>query len=417
MAVQNTPTTLSAYLKEIYADQILSLVPEGIKVTEAIDFVESEKEPGGHYNQPVQLTGEFGFSAGSGAFALNAAVAHQSANAQVNGSSVLLRSVISYDAAARASTSKKAFMKWSETKFIPMLSSFRKRLEILALYGQMGIGKISGAPTVSNTVDAACVIDSAQWATGIWAGSEGMPVQIYTALTAGTNHTANVAAYVKTVDIANKTVTFTCANGTDANALASGDYIFFYGFRGNEMAGLAAITANAGTLFNVSASTYSLWAANSQTCSSAALNMTKLLKGAALPVGKGLEEKLTVFLSPGAYTNVNSDLAALRKFDGSYSKKKLSNGTEALEFHGVNGTMELVPSIYIKEGHAIGIPTKQCMRIGGTDITMAMPGQPAEQLVLQVPDYAAYEMRLYTEQAVFCQRPGWMIEWTNIVNA
>lgn len=416
MAVQNTPTTLSSYLKEVYADQIISLVPEGVKVLELVDFVESEKEPGGHYNQPVQLTHEFGFSVGSGAFALNAAVAHTSANAQVNGSSLLLRSVISYDAAARASTSKKAFMKWSESKFIPMLASFKKRLEILAIYGQLGIGKVSAvsAASANNTL----TITAATWATGIWAGSEGMPLDIYSALTSGTKRTAGGFATVTSVDIANKQVVIACANSTDSGNIAPNDHIFFGGqYSTNEMAGLAAITANTGQLFNISASTYSLWKSNSSTCSSAALSMGKLLTGASLPVGKGLEEKLTVLLSPGAYTNVNSDLAALRKFDGSYSKKKLTNGTESLEFHGVNGTMELVPSIYIKEGHAIGFPAKQCMRIGGTDVTMTMPGQDSNQLVLQVPDYAAYEMRLYTEQAFFCQRPGWTIEWTNIVNS
>lgn len=416
MAAQNTPTTLSAYLKEIYADQIITLVPEGVKVLELVDFVESDKEPGNHYNQPVQLTHEFGFSVGTGAFALNAAVAHQSANAQVNGNSLLLRSVISYDAAARASTSKKSFMKWSESKFIPMLASFKKRLEILALYGQMGIGQVSAVTPTS--ASAAVTISNAQWATGIWAGSEGMPVDVYSALSSGTKRTAGGFATVASVDIANKVVTLTCANSTDAGNIAVNDYLFFGGqYSTNEMAGIAKITSNTGTLFNISATTYSLWAANSYSCSSAALSMSKLLAGAAKPVGKGLEEKLTVLLSPGAFTNVNSDLAALRRFDGSYSKKKLSNGTESLEFHGVNGLMELVPSIYVKEGHALGIPAKQCMRIGGTDTTMTMPGQASDQLVLQIPDVAAYEMRLYTEQGFFCQRPGWMIEYTGIVNS
>ncbi len=415
MTVQNTPTTLSAYLKEVYADQIISLVPEGIKVLELIDFVESDKEPGGHYNQPVQLTHEFGFSVGSGAFALNAAKSHLSANAQVNGSSLLLRSVISYDAAARASNSKKSFMKWSESKFIPMLSSFKKRLEILSIYGQRSIGVVSTA--TPSTADVSVVITAASWATGIWAGSEGMPVDVWSALTSGTQRTNAGVAYVKSVDIANKTVVITCTDSGDAGDVAQGDYIFFGGqYSTTEAAGLATITANTGLLYNINASTYSLWASNAYSCGSAALSMGKLLAGAALPVGKGLEEKLTVLLSPGAYTNVNADLSALRRFDGSYSKKKGVNGTESLEFHGVNGVMELVPSIYIKEGHAIGFPAKQCMRIGGTDTTMTMPGQAADQLVLQVPDYAAYEMRLYTEQAVFCQRPGWTIEWTNIVN-
>lgn len=416
MATANTPTTLTNYLREIYADQIITLVPEGVKFLDHAKFVESDKEPGGHYNQPLQLTQEFGFTQGSGAFTLNAAVAHTSANAQINGVSTLLRSQISYDAAARASTSKKAFMKWSETKFIPMLSSFKKRLEIQALYGQCGLGKIATV-AVSNTVDVTITFATGTWSPGIWAGSEGMPVDVHSATSGGTKRTAGGAATVKSVTSSSKTIVITCANGTDAGNVAVNDYLFFYGCQATEAAGYFAMTANSSTLWNVNAGTYSLWQSTQYSASSAALTMAKILTTGAKVFDKGCEEKLTVLLPGQAYSNVNSDLSALRRLDGSFNKKKGTNGQESIEFYGVTGAMELVPSLYLKEGHAAVYPSSQLMRVGGTDVTMTMPGQDSNQLVLQVPDTAAYEMRLYTEQAFFCQRPGWCAEITSIVSA
>lgn len=415
MAQQNTPTTLSSYLKEVYADQIITLVPEGVKFLDLVDFIEADKEPGGHYNQPVQLTQEFGFSVGSGAFALNAAVAHQSANAQLNGTSVLLRSQISYDAAARASTSKKAFLKWSESKFIPMLSSFKKRLEILHLYGQQGLGKIATV-AVANTVEVTITFATGTWSPGIWAGSEGMTVDVYSALTAGTKRTAGGLASVKSVDMPNKTIVISCTNGTDATNVAINDHLFFYGHYGVEAAGFFQMTANTATIWNVNAAIYSLWKSTQYSSSSAAVTMAKLLTATGKTFEKGCDEKLTCLIPGQAYQNVNSDLAALRRLDGSFNKKKGTNGQESIEFYGVTGALELVPSLYLKEGQCAIFPATQCKRIGATDTTMTMPGQNANELVLQVPDFAAYEMRLYTEQAFFCQRPAWCVEVNNIVS-
>ena len=87
-----------------------------------------------------------------------------------------MRSLLGYVAASRAALGgQKAFM--DATKFLVanMLRSMAKKLEIEMLYGQMGYA------TVDSATGAAITITTAEWAPGIWAGAEGMPIEIRSA--------------------------------------------------------------------------------------------------------------------------------------------------------------------------------------------------------------------------------------------
>jgi hypothetical protein len=181
MAQYNTASTLSSWLKEVYADQINNLIPEGVRLLKMIQFKAGDKELGGTYHQPVSLTHEHGFTVGSGAFSLNNHIAASYADAQVSGVNMLLRTAISYDAAAKASSSKKAFVKWSEQVVTNMTSSFTKRLEVLAFYGGTSLGAVSSVSDSSGT--NTITMTTATWAPGIWAGSEGCELDCYSALT------------------------------------------------------------------------------------------------------------------------------------------------------------------------------------------------------------------------------------------
>lgn len=408
MAGENTASTLSAMLKEIYADSLHNLIPEGVKLIKDVAFSSGDKELGDKFVQPVALTHEFGFSVGSGAFTLNDAINASYAEAQVEGKNLLLRSAVSYDAAAKASNNKKSFMKWSEQIVGNMTSSFTKRLEILHFYGGTSIGKVE-----SEDNSGALTISAATWASGIWAGSEGMQIEAFTALSGGSQHGATLT--VTAVDLVNRIVTVT-SSGTVADVNAN-DYLFFKGFRGSEMNGLDKIATNATNLYNISAASYALWAGNSYSAGSAQLTFAKIQAAVALAVAKGLDEKIVVYCSPKTYGNLNTDLAALRMVDSSYKSKKGENGNENISFYGINGEIEIVPSIYVKEGEAFCVPVKRLKRIGSTDVTMRMPGMSEEQLVLQLAGSAGYEMRLFYDGNLFCERPAYLVKITNIVNA
>ena len=407
MATQNTASTVSAWLKEIYADSLQNLIPEGVRLVKAVKFSAGEKEIGDKYVQPVALTHECGFTVGSGAFSLNDAVAATYAEAQIEGKNLLLRTQVSYDAMAKASSSKKAFMKWSEQVVSNMTTSFTKRLEVLHFYGGTSIGKVE-----SEDGAGALTLYTASWASGIWAGSEGMQLEAFTALTGGSQHAATLT--ITAVDLVNRIVTVTSsATVADVNA---DDFLFFKGFRGSEMNGIDLLCTTTSSIYNISPTTYALWKGNSYSAGSAKLTFKKIQHAVALAVSKGLDEKVTCYVSPATFADLNSDLSALQRMDSSYKKNKGEQGHESISFYGVNGEIEVVPSIYVKEGEAFCVPLAKLKRIGSSDVTMRMPGQSEDQLVLQMPSNAGYEMRLFYDGNLFSERPAWNCKITGIVN-
>ncbi len=407
MTTQNTASTVSAWLKEIYADSLQNLIPEGVRLVKAVKFSAGEKEIGDKYVQPVALTHEFGFTVGSGAFSLNDAVAATYAEAQVEGKNLLLRTQISYDAMARASTSKKAFMKWSEQIVGNMTASFTKRLEILHFYGGTSIGQVG-----SEDGAGALTISTATWASGVWAGSEGMLLNAFTALSGGSQHGAYLT--ITAVDLVNRIVTVT-SSGTVGDVNAA-DYLFFNGFRGSEMNGVDKLCTATTTIYNIDPAAYALWKGNSYSAGTAKLTFKKIQHAVSLGVSKGLDEKVTVYCSPATFADLNSDLSALQRMDSSYKKSKGEQGHEAISFYGTNCEIEVVPSIYVKEGEAFCVPLSKLKRLGSSDVTMRMPGQSEDQLVLQMGSNAGYEMRLFYDGNLFCERPAWLCKITGIVN-
>jgi len=409
MAQYNTASTINSWVKEIYADNIQSLIPDGVRLVKMIKFSQGEKELGDNYIQPVTLTHEFGFSVGSGAFTLNDHISAVYGEAQVSGKNLLLRTAVSYDTMSKASNSKKAFMKWSEQIIGNMTSSFTKRLEILHFYGGTGIGAVSAVSDSAGT--NTLTISTASWASGIWAGSEGMQLDAYTSTT---KQNTNAALAVSAVSLSGRTVTVT-GNSTDTAAIDVGSVLYFKGNYGAEMNGIDRIVTNAGSLYNIDAASYALWAGNSY-AAAGKLTFKKIQHAISLAVNKGLDEKVTVFLSPATFADLNTDLTALQRVDSNYKKSKGELGVESICFYGVNGECEIIPSIYVKEGEAFCVPLSKFKRLGSTDVTMRMPGQQEDQFVLQLPSNAGYEMRLFCDINLFCERPAHAVKITGVVN-
>jgi hypothetical protein len=94
----------------------------------------------------------------------------------------------------------------------------------------------------------------------------------------------------------------------------------------------------------------------------------------------------------------------------------LENGAKGIKFHSQNGEIEIVPSIYVKEGYSYCISETDFMRVGSTDMTFRRPSQ-GDEFFRDLENAAAYELRLYTDQALFCQAPGRSVLITNIVNS
>lgn len=339
------------------------------------------------------------------AFALNAPVAGQIKDAQVKGNPVVLRSVLGYVAASRASQgSAQAFMDATKFLIANMLRSMAKKIEIEMLYGQAGYGTIAASTTAASSF----VVTTSEWAPGIWAGAEGLTVEFRDV----TGTTSRGEFVITSVNMETRAITI----ATTAT-LTAGDTIWHKGAYGNEFVGVHNILSQTtGTLFNINVGQYNLFRGNQYDAGTAALSFTKLNLAAARAVEKGLEGKLVAMVNPRGWANMLSDQAALRKYDGSYSKKSLENGTEKLVFFSQNGEIEIVPSIYVKEGYAYMLSIEDFVRVGSTDMTFNRPGS-GDQIFRELENAAGFELRLYTDQALFNSAPGRSVLIKNIVNS
>jgi hypothetical protein len=402
----DTVGNLNGFFKEVYADKLQELIPEGLKLVNMIKFIGKEKQGGNLFHQPVILGMEHGVTFASSdddAFNLNPPVAGVIKDAQVRGNPMVMRSLLGYTAASRSVGGKNAFM--DATKYIVanMLRSMSKKLEIHLLYGQKGYGAVASA-----AVGQVITIATAEWAPGIWAGGEGMPIEVRDS--AGTVSRGEFT--IASVDMDARTVTVTAS--AQVAGVTTGDIIYHKGAFGNEFAGIHKILENTATLFNINAGTYNLWKANSYAVTGA-LSFAKLSKAASRAVEKGLDSKLTVFVNPRGWSDLLQDQAALRMFDQSYSATQLQNGAKSLKFHSQNGELEIIPSIYIKEGYAYALSMEEFMRVGSSDISFKRPGY-GDEFFRDLENSAAYELRLYTDQALFCMAPGKNVLLTGVVN-
>jgi len=401
----NTFSTLNGNFKEVYADSLENLIPEGLVMVKKISFVPRAKENGNFYNQPVILAQEHGMTfAGpqSGAFSLVDPVPGQIKNAQVQPSQMVLRGVMDYESAARAAKGRNAFIDATQHLIENMYRSSNKKLEVQLMYGQSGLGVVA---SVSGLI---ITISTAEWAPGIWSGAENMVIDVYDSSLATNRGSATISA----VDMDNRTITVSAVpSGTVAT-----DVLFFKGAQGNEMAGLHKIISNTGTLFNISAASYSLWKSSSQSAASGPLSFSLIQKAISKAVEKGLDEKVCVLVNPRAWANLLTDQAANRRLDSSYKVGKVETGNEAIEFYSQNGVIEIISSNYVKEGYAYLMAPKHFMRIGATELTFKVPGRD-EEFFLQLQSQAGYELRCYTDQALFCKAPAKQVLINNIVNS
>lgn len=421
MAQYLTTTQLDGLFKEVYSDSIKSLLPDNAVLQKIIPFRESEKL-GDSYHQPVRLTHSHGvtYNNDGSAFLLNDHVALTMKDANLTGSEMILREAISYKAlAASQGGNKKAFASAVQPTLESMTESIAQRLEMALLYGESDTG-IGEADTSSNTNSTTTVltIKTAEWADGIWSGSEGMKIDIYKS-SDDSKLTANAEAVVSSVDLDARTVTIT-GNATDIAAidthLGSGDaYIHPYGAKGAQMSGLDKIITNTGSLFGIDAGTYNLWKGSTYSAGSAALSRTKVNAAISKAVVRGLKTDAVMIVNPKGFADLVDGESSLVRYEGPSDKEGM-NGFEKLKFRAQNGIVEVMPSNNVKEGEAFIFPKKKVKRVGASDVDFKTPGN-GERVFFNLESRAGVELRCYTDQAVFVECPAQCVKITGIVNS
>lgn len=415
MGANNNQTQLVGNFKDVWGNDVVELFKFNAPLASRIKF-ESAELVGGKYHQPVDLQQEHGFtySAAANDPTLLPAVAGLMGDAQVTGSQIYGRSRVSYEAIMRSQTSKQAVKQATKHVVKRLGRSGTKRLEIEMLHGQRGIGTISGISGTSTT--RVLTISDETWAAGIWAGMENCTLDAYKTVTtyADTKINANAAIVLTAVDMINKKLSVS-GNATDLTALdsfaASTGFLFFETSSTTaSMAGIDAIVRNTGTLFNISASNYALWGGNTYSTSTGTPSMAKFLDALSMAASFGLQGmKATLVCSPKCFEVVNSDQAALRKYDVEYRAAKGENGFEGLLYHGQTGPLEILPHPFQKDGLAHIIVEEEIHRIGASDLSFVDRGANGERLILETADSPSSEMRVQSHQAIYSEAPRHMV--------
>lgn len=425
MAGENTLTSMNSQFKYIQ-DKAQSLLPENAVLMKLIPEITEATKEGRKYLVPVQLSHENGVSYGDGSvFALNSASAAVYEEIEVDANPIILLTQISESVANRMANNKQTFITEATLRARVMYESLSRYLEISMLYGKSTTGWGTAFSTSAATAVQTVVINLAQWSAGIWGGAVGAVLEAYqdnagtiTKIADGANTTCTVTKVVAST----RTITMTCASATLAGAIdtAKASYTVFFVPKGayeNDMIGLEKQIVGGASYFGIDPTIYPLWQGQTYPVGSAPLTMAKVLAGEALCVSVGgLNGESVLLVSAKTYGNLNSDQAALRMYDSSYSSSDAENGSEGITYHGAGGKITVMVNNIVKEGEAFLLPPKYLSRVGAKELSFQRPGK-TDEFFQEIPGYAGYSLRAGAEFAVLLSRPAMACKFTGIVNS
>jgi len=416
----NEVSTLNGLFKERYADSVKELVPDHVKLYNAVKF-DTSKKVGDSYNEPVILSLESGFTYGGeegSLFDLNDVKEFKMRKASIKARELVLRSAISIGALSRSGSDKQAIEKAMDLMVGNMLKSVYHRLEVQMFYGQSGIGIVS-TDIVGGAASEAVKIQASEWAAGIWNGTTGSEVDVFRAGTI-------VATYeVEGYSLKDRSVSLKKAAGVlGAAEIAENDVIYFRGAATdtgkNEFLGVHGISTETSNLFGISNATEPLFQGSivevGTDATPVVLSFAKIEEGIAAMVEKGLmEEEVSCYVNPKQWNSLLTEIDAKRSYDSSYSPAKQEAGTREITFHGQNGNIKVIASTFVKEGFSYLICEKDLKRIGSEEVTFKRPD--GEEYLELLENKHGIEMRCYTDQALFTARPASLCVLKNITVA
>ena len=254
----NEVATLNGLYKDRYASEVTKLVPDHVKLYNAVKY-DSSKKVGDAYVEPVILSLESGFTYGGedgSLFDLEDAKEFKMKKASVKARELVLRSAISIAALNRSASGEQSIEKAMDLMVGNMLKSIYHRLEVQMFYGQSGLGIVK-TDSAGGANDEAIEIEVSEWAAGVWNGTTGAKVEVFSA-DKSTNRDSN-AYEILGYSLKDKTVSLKKSSGNiGAAEIVATDVIFFKGacIAGapatlNEFIGVHAISEETVNLFGV----------------------------------------------------------------------------------------------------------------------------------------------------------------------
>ncbi len=420
-------STLDGFFKRQYDDEgVVKPLPEFAILQKDIPFRPRDKVLGDDYQIDVRTARSYGWTFNGGSNrgteqTLVAAKAGQTKPARVKGFEFIDRIKVPYGVITKAQSSESAFAAAFDELVMTMEESAKYALEMSIMYAGTHIGAMDGDPG-TGAVPEPITITKATFCQGLWAQSEGMPLDVYDSTLTTLRNSVSGDLSVSTTDGTRTGISLT---GTQASfdAIATTDVALPAGAKGNwndaNCAGIKKILENTGTLFELDAATYGVWKATRFDAGGVAASLTTFNRAAAQSLGRGGWGKFTFYLSHFTWTDLNVDHAALRRLTGK-EQRDLVIGSESISYIGPNGLMELKVHPMMMAGESWGLRLGTWERGGSSDYTHRLPGMgdgADPQFFLHVPDKNSWELRgMWDQFPSFCKQPAKQVQIHNIVN-
>lgn len=419
-------TNINGMFKQRYGRWIEPL-PDEHTLADFGDFIPAENRPGLGYNFPV-LTGiEHGQTASvdGSAFALNPAIDSQVLNANLDGATILLQSVVSYDVIYKSlngsgnGNAGGAYKTALDQAVQAMLMGAAMYRELALAYGPgtsaaaaSNIGVVNATVSGANLGAAQTVaLTTASWIPGLWILAQNMVVDIYQ--TDGTTP-RDTGVTVQARPQPSKTYLTLFKSGSAA-VVAANDKIVPQGWRTKSCFGLEAIFNNAGTIFNINAATVAAWRCMSFDAGGQ-LTRAKIMSMAAAISINGTKNGGKLFVCAPTFADLAEEASQLQRFTGNTDKVK-RQGASVLSYETAAGVIEVVVYQYAKQGQAFFIASDNFRRVGSTDLTMKPIGGGAEAFFTHLTSNAGAQMKIYSNQAPVLEMPYRNFIVTGIVNS
>lgn len=420
MAANISPASIQAMFKQIYGDDFMVACPIEREVMDSFPFKAGD-EPGSEYIEARRMTEEQGFSfrkAGTSDVAMQKSISLKVEKTTYLPNILEFRSTVDVEALKRAmSAGRQAFKDTLGLRREAQRDSMVKHQSWTLLNGNRPCGVIAagGIAAGSSAARRILTLEPASYADAFWACSENMPLDIYSS----TSATLDVAATSRGSTAGGVTSRFRVyawdpdalkleleADTTaDWTGVVAGDCLWRATSYLNEDYGMVGVAASSGqTVFNISQSAYGIWRPV-RDLTGGALTMNRILRAVALIHARSpTKARYVARVHPLQWNALNIDLAALRKYDGSYKTTKAENGTGEIEFFSAHGSVIIRGNSFMKRGECIITDDSKWSRRGVSDIDFAFPVSSGaeKEYYLVKQDVNAVEFRAYSQQGMYC---------------
>lgn len=406
---------LNGIAKRVFGD-VTKAVPAWAEFQKRVPFSQRAKL-GAEYEELVMLRRPQGVTfarttAGT-VYNLAAVRSPKTEPARVSGAEIIMRETLAYGLVASAQRSgPQAYESAVGEVLLGLQEAHRYFLEATMFYGRSpdGIARIESVSGSGTTRD--WVITVASWAPGIWVQAENAVLDAFQN-SGGTQRNTNAEIVITGVNAATRTISVS-GNATDLGNVVAGDMLVFRTTDTEVFTGADAILRNTGTLFNISASTYSLWRGNVRDIGAQPLTLAQAHSAITDAAVRGGLGDMVCMLNTYSWQDLVDDQGALRRYSDK-TRQEYVQGAESIKFYGSNGgVLEFVPHPMIKAGEAFAFCMDDWMRGGESDITQKLPGADNDDFFHEIPGQSGFEVRNFSSQFVLCKRPARQVKITNI---